>query len=149
MRSVRTLEYPQGDLGCTITIEEEISPTPGTLGTPQVQWDAGKTPTQEETDEAASRAARIPMAVIYGRRELAYQRLKSEFGAYNAARVISGECTSAEMGAFLDSSEAQGVFQSLRALNFPGAIIKINAMTETLATAEFKAHWVAKVTAEL
>lgn len=148
-RSVTILEYPQKDLGCTITIEEELSPNPGTLGTPEIFWDAGKTPTLAELNEANARAVSIPYAVAYSRREAAYQRLKAEFGAYNGGRVAAGECTAAEMGAFLDSAEAQSVFQSLRALNFAGAITKINAMTETLATQAFKDHWAAKVGAEL
>lgn len=66
----------------------------------------------------------------------------------NGGRVARGECTAAEMGAFLDSQEAQSVFASLRALNFTGAIAKIEAMTEPLATDAFKTYWVNKVSAE-
>lgn len=145
-KSTREHEYPQRDINCTIKISEDINTEE--LGTPKIEWDAGHTPTQTEIDEAAVRAARSPYSVLYGRKEAAYQRLKAEFGSYNSGRVVAGECTAEELGAFLDSTEAQSVFQSLRALNFPAAAAKIAAMTEPLATEAFKAHWIAKVSAE-
>ena len=147
MNSIKLHEFPQGDLGCKITVEENINT--GALSSPAIYWNAGKSPTEAEETEAAARAARTQDSVYYQRRGYAYDRLRAEFSSYNKARVVAQECTPAEMNTWLDTEESQGVFASMRTLNFSAAITKINAMVDPLATTEFKSFWTAKLTAEL
>ena len=91
-------------------------------------------PTQAEIDKARAR-----------RRAQAYEDLRDELFAQNRARVRSGEVSSADMSAWLESAEMQLVFTALRALSFEVAATRIAALTSPLATAEVKADWVGRL----
>lgn len=161
--------YPDPTLGITVHYTELSD------GTTQTQVEYGLTPeernaqaypdnvnawksakasalgmTLEEYDAAVSaQAASAPYTAKGERMEAARQRLIGEFRAYNGGRIASGEVTAEQVREFRKSTQAKEVLDSLRALDFLGAIDEINAMTEDLATQAFKDHWVAKITAEL
>lgn len=81
-------------------------------------------------------------------RRLAHDRLSSEFGAWNLARVRSGEFSPLEIDDWLDSPPITKILAQLRRYSFEMAVASIQALpVEGPTTEEFKSVWIPKLQA--